>query len=76
MPIPDMLIAFGVFGETLNLNAQENPIKYKYFVIIAAILTITWSVGWLGYWWTTRTTTKINCTTFSAPFIKCIDYEF
>lgn len=33
MPIPDMLIAFGVFGETLNLNVQENPIKYKYFVI-------------------------------------------
>lgn len=33
MPIPDMLIAFGVFGETLNLNVQENSIKYKYFVI-------------------------------------------
>lgn len=47
MPIPDMLIAFGVFGETLNLNAQENPIKYKYFVIIAAILL---SLGVLGGW--------------------------
>lgn len=33
MPIPDMLIAFGVFGETLNLNVQENSSKYKYFVI-------------------------------------------
>ncbi|MEH2013020.1 hypothetical protein [Nostoc sp.] len=47
MPIPDMLIAFGVFGETLNLNAQENSIKYKYFVIIAAILL---SLGVLGGW--------------------------
>ena len=47
MPIPDMLIAFGVFGETLNLNVQKNPIKYKYFVIIAAILL---SLGVLGGW--------------------------
>lgn len=35
MPIPDMFIAFGVFGETLNLNVQENPIKYG--IIISKI---------------------------------------
>ncbi len=33
MPISDMLIAFGVFGETLNLNVQENPININILLL-------------------------------------------
>ncbi len=39
--------AFAPYQQTLNLNVRENPIKYKYFVVIAAILI---SVGLLGGW--------------------------
>jgi hypothetical protein len=39
--------AFTVYEQTLNLNVRENPIKYKYFVAIAAILL---SLGLLGGW--------------------------
>jgi hypothetical protein len=38
---------FTPYQQTLNLNVRENPIKYKYFVVIAAILL---SVGLLGGW--------------------------
>jgi hypothetical protein len=39
--------AFAPYQQTLNLNVYENPIKYKYFVVIAAILL---SLGLLGGW--------------------------
>ncbi|MBE8968894.1 hypothetical protein IQ277_22515 [Nostocales cyanobacterium LEGE 12452] len=39
--------AFTAYEQSLNLNVRENPIKYKYFVIIAAILL---SLGLLGGW--------------------------
>ena len=39
--------AFAPYQQTLNLNVHENPIKYKYFVVIAAILL---SLGLLGGW--------------------------
>ncbi|RCJ39682.1 hypothetical protein A6770_11390 [Nostoc minutum NIES-26] len=39
--------AFAPYDQTLNLNVRENPIKYKYFAVIAAILL---SVGLLGGW--------------------------
>jgi hypothetical protein len=39
--------AFAPYQQTLNLNVRENPVKYKYFVAIAAILI---SLGLLGGW--------------------------
>ncbi|WP_375498494.1 hypothetical protein [uncultured Nostoc sp.] len=39
--------AFAPYQQTLNLNVRENPIKYKYFAVIAAILL---SLGLLGGW--------------------------
>jgi hypothetical protein len=39
--------AFAPYQQSLNLNVRENPIKYKYFAVIAAILI---SVGLLGGW--------------------------
>ncbi|MCC5655715.1 hypothetical protein LC608_01675 [Nostoc sp. XA010] len=39
--------AFAPYQQSLNLNVRENPIKYKYFVVIAAILL---SLGLLGGW--------------------------
>jgi hypothetical protein len=39
--------AFVPYQETLNLNVKENPVKYKYFAVIAAILL---SLGLLGGW--------------------------
>ncbi|QHG16121.1 hypothetical protein [Nostoc sp. ATCC 53789] len=39
--------AFAPYQQILNLNVHENPIKYKYFVVIAAILL---SLGLLGGW--------------------------
>jgi hypothetical protein len=39
--------AFAPYQQTLNLNVRENPVKYKYFAVIAAILL---SVGLLGGW--------------------------
>ncbi|MGF1936729.1 MAG: hypothetical protein RM347_020475 [Nostoc sp. ChiQUE02] len=39
--------AFAPYQQTLNLNVRENPIKYKYFAAIAAILL---SLGLLGGW--------------------------
>ena len=39
--------AFAPYEQTLNLNVRENPVKYKYFAVIAAILL---SVGLLGGW--------------------------
>jgi hypothetical protein len=38
---------FTPYQQTLNLDVRENPIKYKYFVVIAAILL---SFGLLGGW--------------------------
>jgi hypothetical protein len=38
---------FAAYEQSLNLNVRENPIKYKYFVAIAAILL---SLGLLGGW--------------------------
>ncbi|MDZ7951590.1 hypothetical protein [Nostoc sp. DedQUE09] len=38
---------FAAYEQTLNLNIRENPIKYKYFAVIAAILL---SLGLLGGW--------------------------
>ncbi|MEH2166457.1 MAG: hypothetical protein V7K41_07255 [Nostoc sp.] len=38
---------FAAYEQTLSLNIRENPIKYKYFVAIAAILL---SLGLLGGW--------------------------
>jgi hypothetical protein len=39
--------AFASYQQTLNLNVRENPVKYKYFVVLAAILL---SLGLLGGW--------------------------
>ncbi|MBD2560606.1 MULTISPECIES: hypothetical protein [Nostoc] len=39
--------AFAPYEQTLNLNVRENPVKYKYTAVIAAILL---SVGLLGGW--------------------------
>jgi hypothetical protein len=39
--------SFAPYQQILNLNVHENPIKYKYFVVIAAILL---SLGLLGGW--------------------------
>ncbi|WP_445631020.1 hypothetical protein [Nostoc sp. DSM 114167] len=39
--------SFAAYEQTLNLNVRENPIKYKYFIVIAAILL---SLGLLGGW--------------------------
>jgi len=39
--------AFAPYQQTLNLNVRENPVKYKYFAVIAAILL---SLGLLGGW--------------------------
>jgi hypothetical protein len=38
---------FTPYEQTLNLNIQENPVKYKYSAVVAAILL---SVGLLGGW--------------------------
>lgn len=38
---------FTAFEQNLSLNIHENPVKYKYFVIVAAILL---SMGLLGGW--------------------------
>lgn len=38
---------FAPYEQTLNLNVRENPVKYKYFAIVAALLL---SVGLLGGW--------------------------
>ncbi|MEH1921217.1 hypothetical protein [Nostoc sp.] len=38
---------FAAYEQTLNLHVRENPVKYKYFVVIAAILL---SLGLLGGW--------------------------
>ncbi|MDF2387199.1 hypothetical protein JMG10_37430 [Nostoc ellipsosporum NOK] len=38
---------FTPYEQTLNLKVRENPVKYKYFAVIAAILL---SVGLLGGW--------------------------
>ncbi|WP_103125704.1 hypothetical protein [Nostoc cycadae] len=39
--------AFAPYQQTLNLNVHENPVKYKYFAVVAAILL---SLGLLGGW--------------------------
>lgn len=39
--------AFAPYEQNLNLNVHENPVKYKYFAVVAAILL---SVGLLGGW--------------------------
>ncbi|MEI6444567.1 MAG: hypothetical protein WCO29_15875 [Nostocales cyanobacterium ELA583] len=39
--------AFTSYQQTLNLNVRENPVKYKFFAVIVAIL---FSVGLLGGW--------------------------
>lgn len=39
--------AFASYEQTLNFNVRENPVKYKYFAVIAAILL---SLGLLGGW--------------------------
>jgi hypothetical protein len=39
--------SFASYQQTLNLNVRENPIKYKYFAALAAILI---SLGLLGGW--------------------------
>jgi hypothetical protein len=39
--------AFASYQQTLNLKVRENPVKYKYFVVVAAILL---SLGLLGGW--------------------------
>ncbi|WP_392531367.1 hypothetical protein [Nostoc sp. C117] len=38
---------FNPYQQTLTLNVRENPIKYKYFAVIAVILLL---VGLLGGW--------------------------
>lgn len=38
---------FAPYEQNLNLNVRENPVKYKYFAVVAAILL---SVGLLGGW--------------------------
>ncbi|MFM7407770.1 MAG: hypothetical protein ACKO3K_14220 [Cuspidothrix sp.] len=44
---PLVASAFASYQQTLNLNVRENPVKYKYFAVIAAILL---SLGLLGGW--------------------------
>lgn len=44
---PLVVNSFAAYEQTLNLKVRENPIKYKYFVAIAAILL---SLGLLGGW--------------------------
>ncbi|MTJ49684.1 hypothetical protein [Dolichospermum sp. UHCC 0259] len=44
---PVVANAFASYQQTLNLNVRENPVKYKYFAVIAAILL---SLGLLGGW--------------------------
>jgi hypothetical protein len=44
---PQVANAFVAYEENLNLHVRENPVKYKYFVVIAAILL---SMGLLGGW--------------------------
>lgn len=44
---PIVVNAFAPYQEVLNLNVRENPIKYKYLAVVAAIL---FSVGLLGGW--------------------------
>ncbi len=39
--------AFAPYQENLNFYVRENPIKYKYFAVVAAILL---SIGLLGGW--------------------------
>lgn len=39
--------AFAPYQQTLNLNVRENPVKYKYFAVVAAILL---SLGLVGGW--------------------------
>lgn len=39
--------AFTPYEQTLDLNVRENPVKYKYFAVVAAILL---SLGLLGGW--------------------------
>ncbi|BAZ86228.1 hypothetical protein [Dolichospermum compactum] len=39
--------AFASYQQTLNLNVRENPVKYKFFAVIVAILL---SLGLLGGW--------------------------
>ena len=39
--------AFTSYQQTLNLNVRENPVKYKFFAVIVAIL---FSIGLLGGW--------------------------
>ncbi|MGI2902555.1 hypothetical protein [Tolypothrix sp. VBCCA 56010] len=38
---------FAAYKQTLNLKVRENPIKFKYFAVVAAILL---SVGLVGGW--------------------------
>jgi hypothetical protein len=44
---PMVANTFATYEQTLNLKVRENPVKYKYFVVVAAILL---SVGLLGGW--------------------------
>jgi hypothetical protein len=44
---PMVANAFVTYEQTLNLKVRENPVKYKYFVVVAAVLL---SVGLLGGW--------------------------
>jgi hypothetical protein len=44
---PTVANTFVAYEQTLNLHMRENPIKYKYFAIVAAILL---SAGLLGGW--------------------------
>ncbi|AFY33454.1 hypothetical protein [Calothrix sp. PCC 7507] len=44
---PQIANAFAPYEENLNLHVRENPVKYKYFAVIAAILL---SMGLLGGW--------------------------
>ncbi|QLE39613.1 hypothetical protein FD723_03300 [Nostoc sp. C052] len=44
---PLVVNTFVAYEQTLNLHVRENPVKYKYFVAIAAILL---SLGLLGGW--------------------------
>ncbi|MFM7364484.1 MAG: hypothetical protein ACKO11_08315 [Cuspidothrix sp.] len=44
---PVVTNTFAGYEQTLNLNVRENPVKYKYFAVIAAILL---SLGLLGGW--------------------------
>lgn len=44
---PMVANAFATYEQTLNLKVRENPVKYKYFAVLAAVLL---SVGLLGGW--------------------------